>query len=87
MSLEKPEERIAELERRLEIDSQTSSKPPSSDGLNKKGKKRTKSLRPKGKRQTGGQKDRPGKTLEQVLEPDLLVNHQISSPKHLPRSR
>ena len=68
-------ERIAELERRLGIDSQTSSKPPSSDGLNKKGKKRTKSLRPKGKRQTGGQKGHPGKTLEQVLEPDFRVNH------------
>jgi transposase len=30
-------ERIAELERRLGLDSQTSSKPPSSDGLKKKG--------------------------------------------------
>jgi len=48
-------ERIAELERRLGLDSQTSSKPPSSDGLKKKDKIRTKSLREKGKRPSGGQ--------------------------------
>lgn len=46
---------IAELERRLGLDSQTSSKPPSSDGLKKKDKIRTKSLREKGKRPSGGQ--------------------------------
>ena len=36
-------ERIAELERRLGIDSQTSSKAPSSDGLKKKNRHRTRS--------------------------------------------
>ncbi len=44
-------EKIAELKRRLGLDSHTSSKPPSSDGL----KKQSKSLREKGKRPSGGQ--------------------------------
>lgn len=69
-------ERIAELERRLGIDSQTSSKPPSSDGLKKKNNThRTRSLRGKSHRPTGGQKGHQGQTLEQVSEPDKIVNH------------
>ena len=68
-------ERIAELERRLGIDSQTSSKPPSSDGLKKKNTHRTRSLRSKGQRKTGGQKGHRGQTLEQVSEPDTIVKH------------
>lgn len=68
-------QKIAELERRLGLDSQTSSKPPSSDGLKKKSKIRTQSLREKGKRPSGGQLGHPGQTLEQVLEPDLIVEH------------
>lgn len=67
-------EKIAELERRLGINSETSSKPPSSDGL--KAKKRTKSLREKGKRISGGQKGHLGQTLEQVENPDHIINHQ-----------
>ena len=54
--------KIAELERRLGINSETSSKPPSSDGL--KAKKRTKSLREKEKRASGGQKGHLGQTFE-----------------------
>ena len=67
-------ERIAELERRLGLDSDNSSQPPSSDGLNKK-PHRTKSLRGKSGRKTGGQKGHRGQTLEQVSEPDRLVKH------------
>ena len=67
-------EKIAELERRLGINSETSSKPPSSDGL--KAKKRTKSLREKGKRRSGGQKGHLGQTLEQVEKADNIINHQ-----------
>lgn len=67
-------EKIAELERRLGINSETSSKPPSSDGL--KAKKRTKSLREKGKRASGGQKGHLGQTLEQVEKADQIINHQ-----------
>ena len=67
-------EKIAELERRLGINSETSSKPPSSDGL--KAKKRTKSLREKGKRKSGGQKGHLGQTLEQLEKADHIINHQ-----------
>ncbi|MEG4396312.1 DUF6444 domain-containing protein [Microcoleus sp. BROC3] len=55
-------QKIAELERRLGLDSQTSSKPPSSDGLKKADKIRTKSLREKGKRPSGGQFGHAGQT-------------------------
>jgi transposase len=68
-------ERIAELERSLGLDSQTSSKPPASDGLKKSNQIRTKSLREKGKRASGGQIGHPGQTLEQVLEPEKIVEH------------
>lgn len=57
------------------IDSQTSSKPPSSDGLKKKKVNRTRSLREKSKRTTGGQKGHKGKTLKQVVEPDKIIKH------------
>ena len=70
-------ERIAELERRLEIDSQTSSKPPSSDGLKKKNTHQTRSLRSKSQRPTGGQKGHKGQTLKQVSEPDKIINHGV----------
>lgn len=71
-------ERIAELERRLDLDSENSSKPPSSDGLKKK-PKRTQSLRSKSKRSSGGQKGHDGETLQQVLEPDRIINHSAPS--------
>lgn len=67
-------ERIAELERRMDLNSENSSKPPSSDGLKKKAH-RTKSLRSKNKRKSGGHKGHQGYTLEQVAEPDFRVNH------------
>lgn len=66
--------RIAELERRLGLDSKNSSLPPSSDGLKKK-TPRTKSLHSKSQRQTGGQKGHQGQTLEQVIDPDKIVRH------------
>lgn len=60
-------ERIAELERRLGIDSQTSSKPPSSDGLKKKNNThRTRSLRSKSHRPTGGQKAHQGASRSDI---------------------
>lgn len=69
-------EKIAELERRLGLDSHNSSKPPSSDGLKKKATIiRTKSLTEKGKRPSGGQLGHPGQRLEAVLQPDNVVEH------------
>ena len=66
--------KIAELERRLGLDSKNSSLPPSSDGLKKK-TPLSKSLRSKSQRQTGGQKGHQGQTLEQVINPDKIVHH------------
>ena len=72
--------RVAELERRLKLNSSNSSKPPSSDGLAKKPtEERTRSLREKGKRKPGGQKGHPGKTLEMSATPDLIVVQPVNS--------
>jgi len=62
----------AELEARLAINSRNSSKPPSSDGLNKP---KPKSLRKRGGRPTGGQKGHLGQGLKKVAEPDRIVMH------------
>ena len=73
-------ERINALEARIEVlenqkskDSKNSSKPPSGDGF----AKRTKSLRTKSGRQSGGQKDHPGSTLEWCEEVDEVFIHPV----------
>ena len=66
--------RIAELERRLGLDSSNSGKPPSSDGL-KKHPSRVRSLRERSGRKSGGQKGHRGETLRQVETPDEVVDH------------
>jgi transposase len=65
---------IAELERRLGLNSSNSSKPPGSDGLKKK-PARIRSLRDLKGKKTGGQPGHPGKTLCQMPEPDRTVDH------------
>jgi transposase len=65
--------RIAELERRLGLNSSNSSKPPSSDGLKKPA--RVRSLREKSKRKPGGQTGHAGETLRQSAEPDKIEHH------------
>ena len=78
------EQRISDHERSQKLNSQNSSKPPSSDGLSKetvekkkemkeKNQKRTNSLREKSGRKPGGQPGHAGKTLEQVDNPDQIV--------------
>ena len=65
--------RIAELERRLGLNSSNSGKPPSSDGLKKPA--RVRSLREKSERKPGGQKGHCGETLRQTAEPDDIEDH------------
>ena len=68
-------ERVAELERRLGLNSSNSSKPPSSDGL----RKPPSSLRSKGSKPSGGQKGHKGHTLTQVSDPDQVIYHTIEN--------
>lgn len=65
--------RIAELERRLGLDSSNSGKPPSSDGL--KRPVRVRSLREPSGKPPGGRKGHPGDTLRQSETPDVVVDH------------
>ena len=65
--------RLAELERRLGLNSSNSGKPPSSDGLKKPA--RVKSLRERSGNKPGGQKGHKGETLRQVTNPDDVVDH------------
>jgi len=65
--------RVAELERRLGLNSSNSSKPPSSDGLSRP--RRTSSLREKSGKKSGGQKGHKGETLAQTARPDRVVEH------------
>ena len=65
--------RVAELERRLGLNSSNSGKPPSSDGLKKP--PRTTSLRERSGKKTGGQKGHPGETLRRVGNPEVIVDH------------
>src|SRR6202521_70255 len=67
------QERIAELERRLGLNSGNSGKPPSSDGLKKP--PRVSSLREPSGKKTGGQKGHPGTTLRRTETPDATIDH------------
>jgi transposase len=65
--------RLADLERRLGLNSRNSGKPPSSDGLKKP--PRVSSLREPTGKTTGGQPGHPGKTLRRTETPDATINH------------
>ena len=64
--------RVAELERRLGLNSSNSSKPPSSDGLSKPKRRSGKSSG----RRSGKQPGSSGSTLELVADPQHTVVHR-----------
>jgi len=71
--IEELQARVAELERRLGLDSRNSSKPPSSDGLAKpppRSQRRVEGRRP------GKQPGAPGAALSRVDDPDEVVDHR-----------
>lgn len=65
--------RLDAVEAKLGMNSDNSSKPPSSDGL----AKQTSSLRESSGKKAGGQKGRKGTTLRQIERPDEVVNHPL----------
>ena len=79
---EKLEARMAELEAILKQNSQTSSKPPSSDGYKKP---KPTSSRKKSDKSKGAQKGHKGSGLQLPHEPDKIVEHlpsQCESCEH-----
>jgi len=77
--------KIKELEERLAKNSRNSSKPPSSDGLNK-GAPKSRSLRKKSNKKSGGQKGHQGNTLKQSGSPDKTIKHKLSDCLHCDES-
>jgi transposase len=73
--------RIAELERRLGLDSSNSGKPPSSDGLGKK-PRIPGSLRGTSGKKSGGQVGHKGDTLRRVDKPDIIKQHTATCCAH-----
>ncbi len=67
-------DRIKELESQKAKNSRNSSKPPSSDGY---GKPKPKSQRKTSGKRSGGQPGHKGHTLDQVEEPDEIIEHGI----------
>lgn len=74
------EQEVAELKRRLGLNSGNSGKPPSSDGLKKPA--RVKSLRERSGKPSGGQPGHRGETLRQIENPDVIKQHKAWNCAH-----
>src|SRR5258708_18949431 len=74
--------RVQALEDQLAKNSQNSSKPPSSDGLNKASPK---SLRQRSGKPSGGQKGHTGSRLEPVDKPDHTELNPVRACQHCQR--
>ncbi len=72
--LTKVETQVSELKGRLGKTSRNSHKPPSGDGFGK----RTKSLRRKSDKSSGGQPGHRGHTLEWSSDPDFVTPHEVT---------
>lgn len=65
-------ERVSDLEARLNKNSGNSSKPPSSDEL-----KKPRNMREKSGKRTGGQPGHEGRTLNKVENPDEVIEYKV----------
>ena len=83
--LEDLQQQVKELQSKLTLNSQNSSKPPSSDGLKKKKAIIGSQLKEK-KKPLGGQKGHRGHTLAHVDKPDKIIHHQAQSCNNCGRS-
>ena len=77
--IESLETRLAAIESRLKMNSRNSSKPPSSDGVNKP---KPKSQRKPSGKKSGGQEGHEGKTLNKVENPDDIIVHKAPEKCH-----
>lgn len=73
-------QRVSKLEKQISKNSRNSSKPPSTDGINKpKSAKKTKSLRKRSGKKRGGQKGHKGHHLEKAEKPDHIIPLTVTS--------
>ncbi len=69
-------QRVFKLEKQISKNSRNSSKPPSTDGVNKP---KTKSLRKRSGKKRGGQKGHKGHHLEKAEQPDHIIPLTVTS--------
>jgi transposase len=69
-------QRVTQLEQQINKNSRNSSKPPSSDGLQKP---KPKSLRKRSGKKCGGQKGHKGHNLQKAEEPDCVIPLSVTS--------